>query len=501
MPERPAARGRASLLLAGAVALVVLVGGQLAVGMRASRTATVTGDEPFYLLTARSLVADRDLDLTNQYADPAREMAGFWDGTKPLWRQMEPTADGRLLAPHDPGLAVLIAPAFALGGLEAVRRFLVVLWALALAGAALLARRAGVGRAAAFVAAAVVGLGAPGLVYASQVYPEAPGTLALTVALLVATGRRARPLALAAALVALEWLGVKFLPLALVAAAVWGWRFRHDRRALVTAAAAGGLAGAHFVWWHLHTFGGLTPYSTNVVWAGDATGAILADHLARGGRSYRLYGLFLDARFGLFRWLPFAVLLPWGLTGRLLRRAVGGACLAVLAAAVLLGTFVSITIMGWWFPGRMLVAALPAVAVLLAAAVDRLPRWLTGALAVWSLAIAARLAVAAHTGAVRLAVDPFDLGWPLAPRWLLPDFRSFGLREVALSAAWLGALGGLRLLTSPGDGHAPPARRQLPRLPGLLRPAHRHGDRLGAGDQRGLRLHLDAHQPAEGPPA
>ena len=47
--------------------LLVLVAGQLAVGMRASRTANVTGDEPFYLLTVQSLVSDGDLDLRDEY--------------------------------------------------------------------------------------------------------------------------------------------------------------------------------------------------------------------------------------------------------------------------------------------------------------------------------------------------------------------------------------------------------------------------------------------------
>ena len=50
-------------------------------------------------------------------------------------------------------------------------------------------------------------------------------------------------------------------------------------------------------------------------------------------------------------------------------------------------------------------------------------------------------------------------------------------------------------------GHAHAPRRQLAGLPGLLRPAHRHGHRVGPGHQRRLRLHVDAHQPAEGPHA
>ncbi|MDP9070582.1 MAG: hypothetical protein M3N68_04740 [Actinomycetota bacterium] len=411
--------------------VVVLVAGQLAVGMRASGTASVTGDEPFYLLTTQSLSSDGDLDLDDEYRD--HEEGAFWDGTVPLWKQMEPTADGRLLAPHDPGLPVLALPAYQLGGLRGVQRFLVVVWAAAMACGALLARRAGGPWWAALLGAAVVGAGAPGVVYASQVYPEGPAALCLAVALLVASGRRARPVVLAGALAALAWLGVKYVPVGALVAAAWAWRFRSDRRALAVAAGMAGATGAHFVWWHLRTFGGLTPYASNVVWAGEGTARILDHHLALTGRAYRLYGLFLDARFGLFRWLPAALLAGWGLR----RRA--GLPAGVVGVCVLMGTFVSITMMGWWFPGRMLVAGFPALVVLVALGAARLPRVALG-LSAWSLAIATALVWSARTGGVRLAVDPWTMGFPLPPAALFPDFRSFTWRQVLQSCAWGAAL-------------------------------------------------------------
>lgn len=423
--------------------LVVLVAGQAAVGMRASRTASVTGDEPFYLLTMQSLTSDGDLDLRDEYANG--EMGRFWDGSVPLWKQMEPGPDGRLLASHDPGLPLLALPAYRLGGLRGVERFLVVLWAAAMAVSTVLARRAGAPPAAAVAGAVVVGIGAPGIVYASQVYPEAPAALAVALGLLAATEpdtARPRPLAVAAILVALVWLGVKYAPLAAAVAGVWAWRFRHDRRALAAAAAVAALAAAHSAWWHLRTFGGLTAYSTNVVWAGEGTGSILGRHFQLTGRSHRLYGLFLDARFGLLRWLPVAVVAVWGASRRTLVH------LAVLAACILVATFASITMMGWWFPGRMLVAALPAVAVLVGVGASRIPRS-AAALSLWSVAIAAVLVWAARTGRVRLAVDPFTLGFPLPPASAFPDFRHFGAREVLTSLAWVAGLLALRSARAP----------------------------------------------------
>lgn len=418
--------------------LLVVVVGQLAVGMRASRTASVTGDEPFYLLTTQSLASDGDLDLADEYRNG--EERRFWDGTVPLWKQMEPTPDGRLLAPHDPGLSLLSLPAYRLAGLPGVQRLLVVMWAAAMACAAVLARRAGAPAWAAVLGAVAVGVGAPGMVYASQVYPEGPAALCLALALLVVTGERARPVLLAAPLVALAWLGVKYVPLGTVVAAAWAWRFRDDRRALALAALPVVVAGGHYLWWHLHTFGGLTPYASNGVWAGEGTATILDRHLALSGRPYRLYGLFIDARFGLFRWLPAAVLAAWGLRRR---TAVHG---AVVATAVVLGTFVWVTIMGWWFPGRPLIVALPALVVLVAVGAARLPRT-AAVLSAWSLAVSLAVVWQARAGAIHLAVDPFEMGLPLPARGLFPDFRSFTAKEVSLSIAWVIAIAAALVLS------------------------------------------------------
>jgi hypothetical protein len=414
------------------VFVVVFLVGQLAVGLRATTTASITGDEPFYLLTTQSLLSDGNLDLRDEYSDRS-EMDRFWDGLVPLWKQMEPTPDGRLLSPHDPGLSILLLPAYAVGGGEGSQRFLVAVWAAAMAIAAVAASRLGAPRPAAGVAAIAVGAGLPGAVYASEVYPEGPAALCIAVVLLLLTSERARPLVLSGTLVALAWLGVKYIPFAVLLAAVWGWRWRREPQALLAVSVVGLVAGAHYLWWHQHTFDGLTPYSTNVVYAGEVTTKIVQEHLSIEDRSYRLYGLFLDARFGLLRWLPLMAIALWGITKKTATH------LATLAIAVLMGTFVSITMMGWWFPGRMLVAALPALAVLIAVGIPRLPKT-SAALALYSLAITAGL-IASRP---RIAVEPWIMGVPLPPHWLFPDFREFGVPEIAASAAWVLALVGAR---------------------------------------------------------
>ncbi|HEX2849230.1 MAG TPA: hypothetical protein VHN98_01700, partial [Acidimicrobiales bacterium] len=353
------------------------------------------------------------------------------------------------------------APAFAFGGVAGVERVLVLVWALAMAFAAVLARRAGAPVWAALLGAVAVGAGPPGLVYASQIYPEAAASVCVAGGLLVATGRRARPVLLVAAIVVLEWLGVKYAPLALLVVGTWAWRFRRERRAVAGAAAAFAVAGVHFVWWHLHTFGGLTPYSTNVIWAGEGTAQIVRAHVSLSDRGYRVYGLFLDARFGLLRWLPAAALAVIGA-----RRRRAWVHLGALAICVALGSFVSITIMGWWFPGRMLVAALPSLAVLVALGAARVPRTAL-VLTVWGLGIGAAVAWAAHHGGIRLAVDPWTVGVPLAPAALFPDFRAFGPPQILKSLAWAAALALLAALTL----RAPRASWRVPRPARLAPPS------------------------------
>jgi hypothetical protein len=173
------------------------------------------------------------------------------------------------------------------------------------------------------------------------------------------------------------------------------------------------------------------------VYSGEGSASIIASHVGVTDRAYRVYGLFLDARFGLLRWLPAGVLAVWGLTRR---TALVG---SVFGVGVAMGTFVSITMMGWWFPGRMLVAGFAALAVLVALGAARLPRTAV-VLTAWSLAIAAALVWAARTGDVFTAVDPFELEFPLAPVVLFPDFRQFGAREIAVSIAWIAGLAMLR---------------------------------------------------------
>ena len=144
------------------------------IDIRATRGASITGDEPFYLLTTQSLVKDGDFDLLNQYEQ--KSYREFFDHPDGLWRQSVPNDDGELLSPHDPGLSIYVIPGFVIdrsarpaGPTPAHRR--------AHLRARLRPHRAAhrVTASASWIATAAVGLSATAFVYSTEVYPEIPG--------------------------------------------------------------------------------------------------------------------------------------------------------------------------------------------------------------------------------------------------------------------------------------------------------------------------------------
>ena len=433
--------------LLGALALFVLLLPVYAwsVGLRATRGASITADEPFYLLTTQSLIQDGNLDLTGQYAHES--WRSFFDHPDGLWKQSVPLEDGRLLSPHEPGLSVFLVPGFALGGLTGAQLQMLLLTAATFAIAFVLVAAETRALLVSWLATAAVALTATAFVYSTEIYPEVPAAMLLLLSLLLVRRARlglAHGLLLAALLSTLAWFGMKYVPLGGLVGFYFLWRA--DRRGRAVFLAASTVSAIAYVWLHLALYGALTAYNANTVFEGAPTTEVLQAHLGFGARLYRLWGLFIDERFGVGRWAP--VLLPvLPAVPLLLRRSTTAALVgALMLTQLAIATFVAITMMGWWFPGRTLVTVLPLFALVLAELTLRLPqagRAVLGLLGLASIVFVTGLVQAARGGEVTLAVDPFamHLGPFQASAWLFPDYRAWTGGVVLRTVVWLIAAG------------------------------------------------------------
>jgi hypothetical protein len=359
------------------------------------------GDEPRYLLVAESIASDGDIDLTDEFATDA--YADFHRG--PL-RPQGRIVLGRTVEPQGIGFALLITPAYALGGAKAVELFLAAVTALGFALAAAVARRM-VPEPWASGGALLVGLSPLALAHATAVYPEAAAGAALTGAALCALQVRERPafgsaVAGAALLAALPWLGPKYLlPAAPIAVVLVRWTARRGRRTAALAAAEIMVASVVvYATINDRIFGGLTPYAASGSGSSPTGADSVGDYLAR---LPRLAALWIDRDVGLLRWAPvlalslFAAWLLWRSRRAHLARlvearagaeAAAGLALAVWAAVLLVAALAAPSIDGEWFAGRQLVAGLPLAAALSAWGLRHAPR--TGAV-LGALTLAASL--------------------------------------------------------------------------------------------------------------
>jgi hypothetical protein len=471
------------------VGLLVALAAAAGAAVAAAPGARLSGDEPHYLLTAISLAEDGDLDIADELA--SRRYRPFH--TLPLDAQGAPMADGQHLSPHDPLLPVLLAPATALGGWLAAKLTLAAMAGLL---AALLVwtavRRLGTPLPAAVLVAGAFGLSPPLAVYATQLYPELPAALATTVAIALLTGRLGPPArwALAASLVALPWLSVKYVPVVATLAGIALVRLcrRADYRPAVRLVVVLAVAAAAYLVLHQRIYGGWTPYAAGGQFASGEFGVMGddPDHVARSGR---LLGLLVDTRFGLAAWQPAWLLAVPALAWLLRRRPPGWAALGLpLAAGWLTAAFLAVRMHGWWWPGRHTVATLPAAVLAVAWWVGTYQppratlRWI-GAVGVVGYAwLLVEGAAGHHTwvaGFWRTSYPPYQL-WRLA----LPDLQHVGAGTWILGAGWLAVLASLAIRSwrshqqqrRPRLGnHHPPDGAQLDRRVRFFTTAH---DRL-----------------------
>ncbi len=374
-----------------------------------SQALLLTGDEPAYLMLTHSLVADGDFNLYNN----CLERDGRFFGRPQSGGHAARTdrVKKELYSIHPPGLAILLAPAYALGlhgpiaPRPAVCLFLNFLGALlavnvywyciAVAGdggAGFISRH---GRYAALAATAAVVFTPPVIFYSNLAYPELPGALFILYALrhtiphprgcataaleIEATCAPHAPhptpphILTSLAVAFLPWLSFRFLPAAVIIA----WLLSRDgtagtgrtRVARLFPCMALAVSLSLLLSYQYRAFGTINP----------AGGYAAQDWARRGyfnqGIVNGLLGIILDQGHGLFAWSPVYIL---SITGLILlireRRDLGLWLLIVISALYLPGA----SFIHWWGgfapPPRFMVAVAPLLGGAIAYALTRVPR-------------------------------------------------------------------------------------------------------------------------------
>ena len=345
-----------------------------------------TGDEPFYLQMAQSLLHDGDLDMANNYAQsdyldfypkvttrpPFRGWESFpWD----LPPHQSNTVRPGLYEKHGAGLAVLVAPAYLVGGRLGTVLFMNLLAALLAANIFLLAREFTGNLKASLVATLGLAFTSPLLPYSFLIFPAVPAALMAVYAfrrIRLSPANHAWQLAGASlSLAFLPWLHAGYLLLSLPLFGYFLARNWSSRRALALGLIPIAIAGAAFLYYYYSL------YATIIPNYGDHAGFDFGAGTLSGS-----LGLFLDQQWGLVTYSPFYLV---ALAGIILifqrrRREVPWLLAATVPTFLFFASYRQ-----WWGewcpPARYLVPILPfaaAPAALALGEVGRLGKSLSG---------------------------------------------------------------------------------------------------------------------------
>ena len=177
---RPIPKVTAGAIAIFAILILVYVA---SIDIRATRGASITGDEPFYLITTQSLIEDRNLDLRRQYELHSYE--SFFDHPDGLWTQSSARDNGKLLSPHNPGLSIFIIPGFKFGGLIGVQIQMMAVASLTFSLAYILLVRITGRLWISWLATITVAVTSTAFIYSTEIYPEFPAALLLIISLLI----------------------------------------------------------------------------------------------------------------------------------------------------------------------------------------------------------------------------------------------------------------------------------------------------------------------------
>ncbi|MDQ3549495.1 MAG: hypothetical protein M3439_11835 [Chloroflexota bacterium] len=337
----------------------------------------LTGDEPFYVMTAISIVRDGDLDESNNYANrdydefyPDDPLPDSWNGWPAFPRTLPPhpattDLDG-LHTKHGLGLSVLIAAPYDLAGRFGALLVVLTCAVLVAVNMFLLARDALAPPTWAAAIAVMLAVSMPIAPYAALIFPEIPASLLLVYSVRRLAAPNNTPLTwmlTGASIGFLPWLHQRFVPTAIVLVCIALaklWRNREPGSAVLalTPVAIGGIS---LIGYNLWLYG--SPIQDT------------ADHAGFNGLAGTVnagFGLLLDAQWGLLVAAPIYVLALAGVPFWCRSSHVARLTLLALVPYILVVASYRVWWGEWGPPARYLVPIAPFAAGALAVAIGRL---------------------------------------------------------------------------------------------------------------------------------
>ncbi|WP_327009968.1 hypothetical protein OHA72_23670 [Dactylosporangium sp. NBC_01737] len=349
-------------VLAGLVALAVIVFG---VAVRLRLPGLPMGDEPHYLALAQAMVKYHTFDPT-----PVYEHRDYWSYYPADIDAHVAVVDGRPVPFHNLGAPMLFALPFLLWGRAGAHLVILVAAVLTVVNVYRLQREHGIRTPYAGFVTALLVLGSPMYVYASMLFVEPLGMLALVYAarVLLAPAPQAWRLALASAGVGyLPWVHGRYaiFPVVFFGLA-WFCLRGHGRLVLAAALAPVAALATGLEVFNAVMYRSLSP-------APGSTDA-LGEGLLRQSPLRGLLYLAFDGRFGMLSNFPVLVLAGAGIL----------LCARSRLNVVLLGLTVPYAVLiatypnwpgGFSPPGRLLSVTVPLLAYYIAVLLQRLPSW------------------------------------------------------------------------------------------------------------------------------
>jgi hypothetical protein len=275
----------------------------VAAGIWTTRRVGPTGDEPYYLLAADSLVRGEGFAHDARWSSIASSGYDPGDHLADLPRQSSPS----LRAPghfplHDLGLSLLLGLPFAIGG----RALAVACVGVAMAAAIAVAHRAAgrlVGPRAAIGGALLGGLSVPALTYSGQLFPDSVMALAMAAGVAALVG--AAPLwAGAIGIASLPLLHLRGWPLAIALLLALGWGRAWRVRVMLAAPLLAIVVGSSLV--DLAVYGVALPHAGFLLFFSARPDTSVLTYAAT--TPFGVLGLFVDRAFGLLPAAPVSLL-------------------------------------------------------------------------------------------------------------------------------------------------------------------------------------------------